>query len=251
MNIFKKLYNALTGRSEIKTPDKEDETPKPENIVKASSPTPNATMLSKMIQPTQQAVKPETIAPPAAPKLAQRPGTFEKKIQDITICVKNGDISQENVDCIVVPEFNNCASYGGVGYSIQAAGMTAGLKAYDQIAQEKGLGYGGSIITESGKEGVKLAHVVTAGADKDNQGNAVCTAIFNTLVSADDQGIKSVAIPELGTGIIGSLTQEQSAKAVFHAVYMFTKAHSKPGIEKVSFVVYKGSTDPAKRVLED
>ena len=176
---------------------------------------------------------------------------FEKKIQNISICVKKGNVAQENVDCIVVPEFNGCASYGGVGYAIEAAGMAAGLQAYDKAAHERKLNDGEVMLTDSGKEGTKLAHVATVSADKDNQANAVCTAIFNTLISANDQGLKSVAIPELGTGIVGSLTPEQSAKAVFHAIYMFSKTHSQSGIEKVSFVVYRGSTDPAEQVLKD
>ncbi len=173
------------------------------------------------------------------------------KIENIDIVVKNGNIATEKADCIVVPQFDSCASYGGVGYAIEAAGMIAGLDAYDKAAQKKPFKFGDMMITESGKPGVKLAHVATAGADKKEQPVAVVKAIFSTLVSANGQKLQHVATPELGTGIIGNLTQEQSAQAIFNAVYEFAKANPKASIKQVSLVIFRGSLEPALKVLKD
>lgn len=173
------------------------------------------------------------------------------KIEYIDIIVKNGNIAAEKADCIVVPQFSNCASYGGVGYAIEVAGMAAGLDEYDKIAQKRPLRYGDSMITASGKPGVKLAHVATAGANDKEQPMAVVKSIVGTLVSANQQKLQHIAIPEFGTGIIGNLTQEQSAQAIFNAVYEFAKANPASSIKQVSLVIFRGSTAPALKVLTD
>ncbi len=176
---------------------------------------------------------------------------FEQKINNINVCLKTGNVAAEDADCIVVPEFRDGASGGGVGYAIETAGMGAGLEAYGKVAQEGFLKDGDAIITESGKPDVKLAHVVTVSAREDSQFEVVNRSVLKTLETANEVGIKRIALPEIGTGIIGSLTQEQSAKAIFNAVYEFSKNNPSSSVEEVSFVVYRSSTEPAKRVLTD
>ena len=176
---------------------------------------------------------------------------FEQKINNINVCLKKGNLAVEDADCIVVPEFNTCSSRDGVGYAIEAADMEAGLDAYDKVVQEVPLKDGDAIITKSGKPGVVLAHVTTIEAEEDSQLEVVNRSILKTLETAAEVGVKRIALPELGTGIIGSLTQEQSAKAVFNAIHEFSKNNPNSGIEEVSLVVFRSSTEPAKRVLTE
>ena len=172
------------------------------------------------------------------------------KIGNIDIVVKNGNIAEENADLIVVPEFNSSASGGGVGYAIINAGMQAGLDFYNKAAQKKPFKCGDVMITTSGKRGVKLAHVATVSANAQEQPVAVVKAVFNTLKSANDKKLQHVAIPELGTGIIGNLTQEQSARLIFNAVYEFAKVNPDSNVNKVSLIIYgRASLDPAIQVL--
>lgn len=172
-----------------------------------------------------------------------------KKINNIGIVVKNGNVATENAECIVVPEFNSCASYGGVGYAIEVAGMGAGLETYDKVASDKPFNYGDVLITESGKPDIKLAHVATVGAKADEQFFVVVRAMFQVLVSANSLGLRTIAVPEIGTGIIGTLTPEQSAKAIFGAIAQFTMRYPETRIEKVTLVIYRGSTAPAEKIL--
>ena len=174
-----------------------------------------------------------------------------KQIKNIKIDVKNGNVATENVECIVVPEFDSCASYGGVGYAIKVAGMSAGLEAYGKVASDKPFNYGDALITESGKPNVKLAHVATAGANADEQFAVVVKAMFQVLVSANSLGLRTIAVPEIGSGIIGTLTPEQSAKAIFGAIAKFTMLYPETRIEKVTLVIYRGSTAPAEKVLSE
>lgn len=53
----------------------------------------------------------------------------------------------------------------------------------------------------------------------------------------------------MGTGIIGNLTQEQSAQLIFNAVYEFAKVNPDSNVKKVSLVIYRASLDPAIKVL--
>ena len=125
-------------------------------------------------------------------------------IGNIEVIIKNGNIAVENTDCIVVPEFNDCASYGGVGASIANCGMRRGLDIYNAAAQTKPLESGQVMITESGLKDIKLAHLATVNAEKTEQFRVVFEAVLRLLAEAEKQGIKTIAIPELGTGIIGS-----------------------------------------------
>lgn len=170
-------------------------------------------------------------------------------INNIKINVKNGNVATEKADCIVVPQFDSCASYGGVGRAIEIAGMAAGLEAYDKAATQKPFKFGDVLITRSGKAGVRLAHIVTAGVCKNEQFKVVLNAIFQMLVLAKDLKIHTIAVPEVGTGIIGHLTPEQSAKAIFGAIYQFSLKYPESGIEEIAFVIYHGSTAEAEEVL--
>ena len=129
--------------------------------------------------------------------------------------------------------------------------MGAGLETYDKVASDKPFNYGDVLITESGKSGIKLAHVATAGAKADEQFGVVLRAMFQVLVSANSLGVKSIAVPEIGTGIIGTLTPEQSAKAIFGAIAKFTTIYPEARIEEVTLVIYRGSTAPAEKVLSE
>lgn len=171
------------------------------------------------------------------------------KIRNVDVIVKNGNIAMENVDCIVVPEFTNSASYGGVGGAIAANGMCSGLDRYEFAVQKKPLKYGEIMITDSGKNNIQLAHVATAGAGKSEQFRVVFEAILRVLQEADKRKFSRIAIPELGTGIIGRLTQDQSARVIFSAIDQFSIRYPDSCVKEVRLVIFRNSTVPAETVL--
>ncbi len=73
------------------------------------------------------------------------------KIENNDVSIKMGDITQSNVDAIIVPQFTNCCSYGGVGGSVARGGAEKGMRSYEVFVQKEGeQKYGAVLLTESG-----------------------------------------------------------------------------------------------------
>ena len=170
-----------------------------------------------------------------------------KKIEKIEVEIVRANIACMNVDVVVVPEFQGCASYGGVGRAV-AQTAAHGMHEYDTYAKAQPFSLGSATLTPAGSVFCRyLAHVVTVGCSREDSFKCVKTAVEKALGLADLKGAKSIAIPAIGTGVIGSLTLKQSAKAVFGAVAEF--ASLAQNISQVKFVIYNGDTQPAEDVL--
>jgi len=168
-----------------------------------------------------------------------------------TINISLGDMTAVAADAYIVPEFNSAASFGGVGGAIARAGASAGLNDYQEYIDKNGeQPYGQVILTPSyGGQSQHLLHVVSVGSGGDKEFSTVQTSIFNALKVAEANGIKKIVIPALGTGIIGRLSDEQSAKAMMSAIHDYAQSGGTP-IE-VSFVLFarQPTQDTFARVL--
>jgi len=149
--------------------------------------------------------------------------------------------------------FRGGASYGGVGAAIARSGGEAGLKAYDSYMETKGeLEFGRALVTPSGGGNAQsLIHVVSVGSGESVEFETVRDSIKNALVEAQNNGIKTIAAPALGTGIIGQLTDAQSAKAMLAGVAEFV-AQGGTGVEEFRIVVFgpDKAAKPFKKVAK-
>lgn len=173
-----------------------------------------------------------------------------KKIKDIEAEVVNGNIATMDVDAVVVPQFTSCASYGGVGGALARSGAESGLNEYDVHTQKHPLSFGDVFMSTSGGGHCRyLLHVATVGCEREEAFLVTGAAVYKALQLADEAGLETIAIPAIGTGIIGTLTLAQSAKAVFMAVSQF--AEQAKNVKKVTMVVYGSAAqaDPARKVL--
>lgn len=96
-----------------------------------------------------------------------------------------------------------------------------------------------------------ILNVATVGAGKEIQFKCVFKAMLQVLLTAEKLNIKTIAVPELGTGIIGFLTQEQSARAILSAVYRYEQFYPNPRVEEINIIIFRGSTMPAEKVLSE
>lgn len=160
------------------------------------------------------------------------------KIGESSVTVAMGDITKHVVDAYIVPQFTSCASFGGVGGAIARSGGEQGLNLYDQHVQANGeQQFGSALVTKSGGGNSKsLIHVVSVGSDRDQEFDTVRSGFLNALKEAQSHGFTKIAAPAMGTGIIGQLTGEQSAKAMMSALDEFMARGGKS--MDVSFVIY-------------
>ncbi len=149
-----------------------------------------------------------------------------------------GDLTRAKVDALVAPEFAGGASFGGVGGAIARSGASAGLEKYDEIVNKKGeQKFGTVILTDSGGPGAPyLLHSVTVASGREKEFSTIQTAFYRALHTAQTAGLKSIASPALGTGIIGDLTDEQSAQAMMSAIQRYRQDGGRP--ISVEFYIY-------------
>ncbi len=154
------------------------------------------------------------------------------KIGNTNVTIAHGNMTDICADAYLVPQFNNSASFGGVGGSVARSGAEKGIEAYNNIVKKLGTQEFGTIhITEShGGKSSRLIHAVTVGSGKENEFEIVEKAVYNALKKAQEHGIKSVVMPEIGTGIIGNLTDAQSANAMMRGIRKFSAEGGKMDI---------------------
>ena len=160
------------------------------------------------------------------------------RIKNNRVTVEMGDITQSCAEAIVVPQFTNCSSYGGVGGSVARSGARVGMQTYDAFISEQGeQKYGSVLLTPAGGGGSDyLLHVASLGSGADSEFNTIKTSMFNVLKVAEENGVDSIAAPALGTGIVGSLTGKQSAEAMMSAIKEYADKGGKP--INIRFVIY-------------
>lgn len=148
---------------------------------------------------------------------------IEGQIRNVTLRIAFGDMTKVKTDAYIVPHFNDGASYQGVGGAVARAGALKGIDEYRNLIIKKGqLNFGTVLLSDShGGNSNKLLHVASVNSAPEQEFAVVNTSIYNALRTAEENGVKSVASPALGTGIIGNLTPEQSAKSILSAVKQF------------------------------
>lgn len=176
------------------------------------------------------------------------------RLGGIKVRIVRGDVTEQHADCIVVPEFCNCACYRGIGGVCANRGLRAGMEAYDRHVTANPLYFGDAFLTYGGRNNLLLGHVATIGAKKDEQFATVYKAMYNIIRDCNQMpytSCQSIAVPELGIGVTGHLTQEQSARAIIGAVDAFSRVCGATIIKEVILCIYHTSTEPANKVLAE
>lgn len=168
---------------------------------------------------------------------------FQAKIGSVTVNVELGNMTAKKADAYIVPQFNSSASWGGVGGAVARAGASGGLQDYQDYLDKSGTQpFGQVVVTPAhGGNAKTLLHVVSVASEKENEFETVRTSIYNTLKTAEKEGIKTIGAPLLGTGIIGELTNEQSAKAMLSAIKSYAEEGGKP--LEISFIIFDRNAD--------
>ncbi|HEV2482502.1 MAG TPA: O-acetyl-ADP-ribose deacetylase [Puia sp.] len=155
------------------------------------------------------------------------------------IRVIQGDITKQPVDAIVNAANSSLLGGGGVDGAIHRAGGPAILEACRAIrARQGGCSIGEAVITTGGNLPAKyVIHTVGPvwnGGHK-GEGELLASAYRNSLRLAVENGISSLAFPNISTGIY-HFPKEKAATIAVHTVSEFLSTHPQP--EQVIFVCF-------------
>lgn len=156
------------------------------------------------------------------------------------ITLLQGDITKVKADAIVNAANSSLLGGGGVDGAIHRAGGPAILEACIRIRNRQGgCATGEAVITTGGKLPARyVIHTVgPVWQDGQNRERELLSKCYrNSLTLAIEQGIKTLAFPNISTGIYRFPKKEAAALAVA-AVKEFVAAHPH-SLEEISFVCF-------------
>lgn len=161
----------------------------------------------------------------------------DKDLRKINIV--KGDITKENVDAIVNAANSGLLGGGGVDGAIHKVGGSEILKECKEIINKIGkLETGKAVITSGGK--LKAKYVIhTVGpiwrGGNFNEENLLADCYKNSLNLAIKEGIKTIAFPNISTGVYG-FPQDLAVKIVFKT--MKENIEKYKDIKEIKFVCF-------------
>lgn len=163
------------------------------------------------------------------------------------IVLVEGDITEMDTDAIVNAANDRLILGAGVAGAIRTKGGPTIQAECDEIG---GTFVGGAVVTGAGN--LKARYVIHAVGPRMGEGNEdekLTNAVKNSLLRADEYGMKSITFPAISTGIFG-FPIDRAAVIMINTV----KEHlSSPGpLEKVSFCLFgRESFDVFANVFEE
>jgi len=155
------------------------------------------------------------------------------------ITIQQGDITKTTADAIVNAANTSLLGGGGVDGAIHRAGGPAILEACKQIrARQGGCNTGEAVITTAGKLPAKyVIHTVGPVWNGGERGEPALLAncYRNTLQLAVENGVKTIAFPNISTGIY-RFPKPLAAAIALKEVKAFLADHKE--IEEVLFVCF-------------
>ena len=149
------------------------------------------------------------------------------------ITLRQGDITREGTEAIVNAANSSLWMGGGVAGAIKRVGG----RGMEEEAGKKGpFPVGEAVVTGAGRLSCKyVIHAAVMGPDLLTDEEKIRAATKNSLLRAEELGLKSIAFPALGTGV-GRFPYAKAAEVMVQEV----REHlAKEGsLEEVVFVLY-------------
>jgi len=149
------------------------------------------------------------------------------------ITLRQGDITREETDAIVNAANSSLWMGGGVAGAIKRVG---GREIEEEAVKKGPIPVGEAVVTRAGRLSCKyVIHAAVMGPDLVTDEEKIQAATKNSLLRAEELGLKSIAFPALGTGV-GRFPYGKAAEAMVQEV----REHLKRGssLEEVVFVLY-------------
>jgi O-acetyl-ADP-ribose deacetylase len=159
------------------------------------------------------------------------------------IHIIEGDVTDMAVDAIVNAANSDLILGGGVAAAIRRKG---GVRVSDECEQIGKIALGEAAITTGGN--LKAPYVIHAASmvlGWSTTAESLRASTRNSLLRAQEKGLKSIAFPAVGTGNAG-FPVDQCAQIMLSEVLAFAKSPTSP--EHVHFVLYDST---AVKIFQD
>ncbi|CAF0967751.1 unnamed protein product [Adineta steineri] len=158
------------------------------------------------------------------------------------LTVVQGSIVNIKADAIVHPTNNSFYMGGDVGKAIAKAGGQELKDAVAQAAKDSTLTNSGDVAI-SGAPNLSASHLIHVHSPQWNAGvqdqciAELDKATLNILTLADEQGLKSVALPSISSGHAG-FPKQTAAQTILSALSKYFRQTATTNLEQVFFVLY-------------
>ena len=154
--------------------------------------------------------------------------------------VIKGDITKQEVDAIVNAANTSLLGGGGVDGAIHRAGGPAILEECKQIrARQGGCPTGEAVVTTGGNLPAKYV-IHTVGpvwqGGSQNEPELLASCYRNSLRIASEKQLKSIAFPNISTGVYG-YPKEKAAEVAVRATTEFLQQHD-TSLQSITFVCF-------------
>lgn len=151
----------------------------------------------------------------------------------IRIEVREGDISRFEADALVNAANNRLWMGSGVAGALKRAG---GVEIEEEAVKKGPVPVGEAVVTRAGHLKAKyVIHAAVMGQDLTTDAEKIRRATRNSLLRADELGLKSIVFPALGTGV-GGFPLEECARLMLSVIREHAKG--KTGLENVTFAIW-------------
>jgi len=149
------------------------------------------------------------------------------------ITLRKGDIARVQADAIVNAANNALWMGGGVAGAIKRAG---GKEIEAEAVRQGPIPVGEAVVTGAGTLAARyVIHAAVMGTDLNTDAEKIRAATRNSLLRAEELGLKVIAFPALGTGV-GGFSYEEAAEIMLETVGEHLSGQS--SLEQVIFVLY-------------
>ena len=161
----------------------------------------------------------------------------------IKIEVCKGDITQLELDALVNAANNHLWMGGGVAGALKRAG---GKEIEAEAVSQGPILVGEAVVTGAGRLKARyIIHAAVMGQDLRTDAAKIRQSTKNSLLRADEIGIKSIAFPALGTGV-GGFPLDECARIIISEVSQYSAR--KTALERVIFALYN---EPAYQIFKE
>jgi O-acetyl-ADP-ribose deacetylase (regulator of RNase III) len=149
------------------------------------------------------------------------------------IALRRGDITELETDAIINAANNRLWMGAGVAGAIMRAG---GKSIEDEAVKQGPIPVGEAVVTGAGTLKARyVIHAAVMSTDLVTDADKVRDATKNSLLRAEEQGLRSVAFPALGTGVAG-FPYAEAARVMIGTVREHLATDS--GLQEVLIVLY-------------